>query len=396
MMDRTVYLDNNATSRVAPEVVDVMTPFFGELYGNPSSMHAFGGQVAKYVSRAREEVAAFFNCQPDEVVFTSCATESDNTAIRGTAEFFGKDLKIVTTAVEHPAVLQPCRRLKALGHEVVELPVDGVGQIDLARLENELENAKGPVLVSAMWANNETGTVSPVAEIAKICKAHGAIFHTDAVQAAGKTKIDLAEVKADMLSISGHKFHAPKGVGAMFVRRGTKLKPFMLGGHQENVRRAGTENVPGIIALAKACELARLGMDAENERLGRMRDRLEEAILAKCPDTRVNGDRAHRLPNTLNVSFEYIEGEAIAYMLSDAGICISTGSACASGSLDPSHVIRAMGVPFVALHGSVRFSLSRYTTDEEIDYVIDTLPPIIKRLRDLSPFGPDTNPTTFK
>ena len=395
-MDRTVYLDNNATSRVAPEVVDVMTPFFGELYGNPSSMHAFGGQVAKYVSRAREEVAAFFNCQPDEVVFTSCATESDNTAIRGTAEFFGKDLKIVTTAVEHPAVLQPCRRLKALGHEVVELPVDGVGQIDLARLEDEPAKAKGPVLVSAMWANNETGTVSPVAEIAKICKAHGAIFHTDAVQAAGKAKIDLAEVKADMLSISGHKFHAPKGVGAMFVRRGTKLKPFMLGGHQENVRRAGTENVPGIIALAKACELARLGMDAENERLGRMRDRLEEAILAKCPDTRVNGDRAHRLPNTLNVSFEYIEGEAIAYMLSDAGICISTGSACASGSLDPSHVIRAMGVPFVALHGSVRFSLSRYTTDEEIDYVIDTLPPIIKRLRDLSPFGPDTNPTTFK
>ena len=210
-MDKTVYLDNNATSRVAPEVVDVMTPFFGELYGNPSSMHAFGGQVAKYVSRAREEVAAFFNCQPDEVVFTSCATESDNTAIRGTAEFFGKDLKIVTTAVEHPAVLQPCRRLKALGHEVVELPVDGVGQIDLARLENELKNAKGPVLVSAMWANNETGTVSPVAEIAKICKARGAIFHTDAVQAAGKTKIDLSEVKADMLSISGHKFHAPKG-----------------------------------------------------------------------------------------------------------------------------------------------------------------------------------------
>jgi len=394
-MDRIVYFDNNATSRVAPEVSDVMRPFFGELYGNPSSMHAFGGQVARYVARAREEVAAFLNCSPEEIIFTSCATESDNAAIRGTADWFGTATKVITTAVEHPAVLQPCRRLKALGHTVVELPVNGVGQIDLDQLRAELKGTTR-ALVSIMWANNETGTIFPIEQIAEICQEYGAIFHTDAVQAAGKAKIDLAEVPADMLSISGHKFHAPKGVGAMFIRRGTKLKPFMLGGHQENVRRAGTENVPGIIALAKACELARLGLDAENERLGRMRDRLEAAILAKCPDTRVNGDRAHRLPNTLNVSFEYIEGEAIAYMLSDAGICISTGSACASGSLDPSHVIRAMGVPFVALHGSVRFSLSRYTTDEEIDYVIDTLPPIIKRLRDLSPFGPDTNPTTFQ
>jgi len=395
-MEKIVYLDNNATTRTAPEVRDAMLPFLGELYGNPSSMHAFGGQIGKHISKAREEVAAFFNCNPDEIVFTSCATESDNTAIRGTAEFFGKDLKIVTTAVEHPAVLQPCRRLKALGYETVELGVDSKGQIDLARLEDELKRHGGRCLVSAMWANNETGTVFPIDEIAAVCKANGAIFHTDAVQAAGKAEIDLSKTPVDMLSISGHKFHAPKGVGALFVRRGTKIKPFMLGGHQESARRAGTENVAGIVALGKACELARAGMAAENARLRALRDRLEKAILEKCPNTRVNGDRDHRLSNTLNISFEYIEGEAIAYMLSDAGICISTGSACASGSLDPSHVIRAMGVPFVALHGSVRFSLSRYTTDEDIDYVIEKLPPVIKRLRDLSPFGPDSDPTTFK
>ena len=242
-MEKIVYLDNNATTRTAPEVRDAMLPFLGELYGNPSSMHAFGGQIAKHISKAREEVAAFFNCNPDEIVFTSCATESDNTAIRGTAEFFGKDLKIVTTAVEHPAVLQPCRRLKALGYETVELGVDSKGQIDLARLEDELKRHGGRCLVSAMWANNETGTVSPIDEIAAVCKANGAIFHTDAVQAAGKVEIDLSKTPVDMLSISGHKFHAPKGVGALFVRRGTKIKPFMLGGHQESARRAGTRSL---------------------------------------------------------------------------------------------------------------------------------------------------------
>ena len=395
-MEKTVYFDNNATTRVAPEVRDVMLPFFDGLYGNPSSMHEFGGRVAKYVDRAREEVARFVNCSPEEIIFTSCATESDNTAIRGTADWFGKDLKVITTAVEHPAVLQPVRRLKAQGHETVELPVNGVGQIDLDQLRAELASAKGPKLVSAMWANNETGTLFPIAKIAEICREYGAVLHTDAVQAAGKAKIDVQAVPVDMLSISGHKFHAPKGIGFMYVRKGTKIKPFMLGGHQESGRRAGTENVPYIVGLAKACELARLGMADEERKLTALRDRLEAGILAKCPDVRVNGDKENRLPNTLNVSFEYIEGEAIAYHLSDLGICISTGSACASGSLDPSHVIRAMGVPFTAVHGSVRFSLSRYSTDEEVDYVLEKLPPVIANLRELSPFGPGKDVSTFK
>ena len=395
-MEKTVYFDNNATTRVAPEVRDVMLPFFDGLYGNPSSMHAFGGRVAKYVDRAREEVARFVNCSPEEIIFTSCATESDNAAIRGTADWFGKDLKVITTAVEHPAVLQPVRRLKAQGHETVELPVNGVGQIDLDQLRAELASAKGPKLVSAMWANNETGTLFPIAKIAEICRAYGAVLHTDAVQAAGKAKIDVQAVPVDMLSISGHKFHAPKGIGFMYVRKGTKIKPFMLGGHQESGRRAGTENVPYIVGLAKACELARLGMADEERKLTALRDRLEAGILAKCPNVRVNGDKENRLPNTLNVSFEYIEGEAIAYHLSDLGICISTGSACASGSLDPSHVIRAMGVPFTAVHGSVRFSLSRYSTDEEVDYVLEKLPPVIANLRELSPFGPGKDVSTFK
>lgn len=392
---KTVYFDNNATTRTADEVREAMLPFFGELYGNPSSMHAFGGNVSKYLSDAREQVAQFLNCSPEEVLFTSCATESDNTAIRGTADWFGKGMKVITTAVEHPAVLQPARRLKAMGYEEVELPVDGVGQIDLDRLRAELHGTRN-ALVSAMWANNETGTVFPIREIAEIAKEFGATMHTDAVQVAGKVPIDVQKVPVDMLSISGHKFHAPKGVGILYVRKGTKFKPFMLGGHQEGGRRAGTENVPYIVGIAKACELASANAEREASEVGMMRDRLEAGILASCPNVRVNGDTNHRLPNTLNVSFEYIEGEAIAYRLSDVGICISTGSACASGSLDPSHVIRAMGVPFIAVHGSVRFSLSRYNTMDEVDYVLEKLPPIIKRLRDMSPFGPDSDPTTFQ
>ena len=394
-MNKTVYFDNNATTQVAPEVVDAMMPFFGELYGNPSSMHFFGGQVAKYVTQAREQVAAFLNCSPEEVYFTSCATESDNTAIRGTADWHGTSMKMVTTAVEHPAVLQPARRLKALGHEVVELPVNSVGQIDLDQLRAALKGTRN-ALVSVMWANNETGVVFPIREVAEIAKEYGATMHTDAVQVAGKVKIDVQKTPVDLLAISGHKFHAPKGVGALYIRRGTKIKPFMLGGHQESGRRAGTENVPYIVGLAKACELATAHMADEARDIAPLRDKLEAGILATCPDVRVNGDREHRLPNTLNVSFSYIEGEAIAYHLSDEGICISTGSACASGSLDPSHVIRAMGVPFTAVHGSIRFSLSRYNTMDEVDYVLEKLPPIIKNLRALSPFGPDKDPTTFK
>ena len=390
-----VYFDNNATTRTADEVRESMLPFFGELYGNPSSMHAFGGGVSKHLSDARERVAEFLNCSPEEIIFTSCATEADNTAIRGAAEWFGKDMKVITTAVEHPAVLQPARRLKAQGFTEVELPVNEVGQIDLDRLRAELNGTKN-ALVSVMWANNETGTIFPIKEVAEIAKEYGAVMHTDAVQIAGKERIDVQKVPVDTLAISGHKFHAPKGVGVLYVRKGTKIKPFMIGGHQENGRRAGTENVPYIVGLAKACEIATANLETEAKTVGAMRDRLEAGILATCPNVRVNGDRAHRLPNTLNVSFEYIEGEAIAYRLSDLGICISTGSACASGSLDPSHVIRAMGVPFIAVHGSVRFSLSRYNTMDEVDYVLDKLPPVIKTLRELSPFGPESNPTTFE
>lgn len=394
-MDKIVYLDNNATTMCAPEVVEAMQPFFCEFYGNPSSMHAFGGTVSLYVARARERVAAFINCSPEEIIFTSCASESDNTAIRGAAETNGPATKIITTAVEHPAVLQPCRRLKAEGHDVVELPVDGKGNLDLERLREELKGTKNAV-VSIMWANNETGVVFPIDEIAAICREYGAVFHTDAVQAAGKIAIDVQKTPVDMLSMSGHKFHAPKGIGFLYVRKGTKLRPFILGGHQEFGRRAGTENVPYIVGLGKACDLAAAGIAKDDARIAAMRDRLEAGILAKCPDVIVNGDRSRRLSNTLNVSFCYIEGEAIAYTLSDLGICVSTGSACASGSLDPSHVIRAMGVPFIAVHGSVRFSFSRYNTDEDVDIVLEKLPPAIARLRELSPFGPDKDPTTFK
>ena len=392
-MSKTVYLDNNATTQVAPEVREAMMPFLGERYGNPSSMHAFGGRIGDDLARARERVAAFLNCEPDEIIFTSCATESDNTALRGSADWYGRDMKVITTAVEHPAVLQPARQLKARGHNVVELPVDHVGQIDLDQLRAELKGTRR-ALVSVMWANNETGTVFPIQAVAEIAKEYGAIMHTDAVQAAGKVPFDMKKTPVDLLAISGHKFHAPKGVGALFVRRGTRLKPFMLGGHQENGRRAGTENVPYIAALAAACDLAQAHRETEAAQIAALRDRLEAGILATCPNVRVNGDIAHRLPNTLNVSFEYIEGEAIAYHLSDAGICISTGSACASGSLDPSHVIRAMGVPFNAVHGSIRYSFSRYNTDADVDYVLEKLPPIIKNLRDLSPFGPDKTPIT--
>lgn len=390
----TVYFDNNATTRTADEVREAMLPFFGEFYGNPSSMHAFGGGVATHLTAAREQVAAFLNCSPEEIIFTSCATESDNAAIRGAADWFGKGMKVITTAVEHPAVLQPARRLKAQGFTEVELPVNSVGQIDLDQLRAELKGTKN-ALVSVMWANNETGTIFPVKEVAEIAKEFGAMMHTDAVQIAGKDRIDMQKVPVDTLAISGHKFHAPKGIGALYVRKGTKLKPFMIGGHQESGRRAGTENVPYIVGLAKACELAMANLETEARIVGAMRDRLEAGILATCPNVRVNGDTAHRLPNTLNVSFEYIEGEAIAYRLSDIGICVSTGSACASGSLDPSHVIRAMGVPFTAVHGSVRFSFSRYNTMAEVDYALGKLPPVIRTLREMSPFGPDSVPPTF-
>ena len=381
---KNVYLDNNATTQVAPEVTEVMLPFFNELWGNPSSMHYFGGQVSKHVNAAREKVAALIGADPSEIIFTSCGTESDNMAIRGAIEALEQRAHLVTSRVEHPAVLGPSRHLKAQGYNVVELGVDSSGQLDPAQLRKAV--ADGSAVVSIMWANNETGVVFPMEEIARIVKEAGGVMHTDAVQSVGKLPIDLSKIPIDMLSLSGHKLHAPKGIGALYVRKGTKIKPLLLGGHQENGRRGGTENVPCIVGLGRACELAMANERDEMTRVAALRDKLENGLLASCSDTTVNGDRKHRLPNTTNISFRFIEGEAILYHLSDIGVAASSGSACTSGSLEPSHVIRAMGVPFTAAHGSIRFSLSRYNTEEEIDYVIERMPAIVARLRELSPF----------
>lgn len=381
---KNIYLDNNATTRVAPEVTETMLPFFNDLWGNPSSMHYFGGQVKQYVDKARGQVASLLGADASEIVFTSCGTESDNMAIFGVLSASDKKMKVITSRVEHPAVLGTCRFWKEKGYDVVELGVDASGQIDLDELRKHL--AAGPALVSLMWANNETGVVFPIPKIAALVKEYGSILHTDAVQAVGKIPIDLSSVPIDLLSMSGHKVHAPKGIGALYVRKGTQLKTYMIGGHQENGMRGGTENVPYIAGLGKACELAAVFMDKELHQVAMLRDKLEAGLLASCPDTRVNGDTKNRLPNTTNISFQFIEGESILYHISDLGIAASSGSACTSGSLEPSHVIRAMGVPFTAAHGSTRFSLSRYNTEEEIDYVIKEMPAIVDRLRALSPF----------
>jgi len=388
---KTIYLDNNATTCIAPEVREAMMPFFNEKYGNPSSMHLFGGQIAKDIRNAREKVAAFINADPSEVIFTSCGTESDNMAINGCAEIMGRQARLITSRVEHPAVLGPCRHLRDQGHPLFEIPVNQLGQLDMEAYSTALKG-DGKKLVSIMWANNETGVIFPMEKIAAMAKEAGAIIHTDAVQVAGKIAIDVQKVPVDMLSISGHKIHAPKGIGFLYVRRGTRLQTFMIGGHQENGRRGGTENVAFIAGLGVAVECASANREAEEKQLTYLRDKLENGLVATCPDTRVNGDPENRLPNTTNISFEFIEGEAILYHISDLGICASTGSACAAGSLEPSHVIRAMGVPFTAVHGSIRFSLSRYTTEEEIDYVLEKFPPVIKKLRALSPFSNESMP----
>ena len=381
---RNVYLDNNATTMVAPEVREAMAPFFDELWGNPSSIHTFGGQVKKDMDRAREQVAALIGADPSEIVFTSCGSESDNMAVRGAVEAAGGYPHVVTTRVEHPAVLTVCRYLGDRGCELTELGVDSEGRLDLDELRGAIHSESA--VVSIMWANNETGVIFPMDEIAQIVKQAGAVLHTDAVQVVGKLPVNVKKTPVDMLSLSGHKLHTPKGVGALYVRRGTKVNPLILGGHQEGGKRAGTENVPYIVGLGRACELAAEHMEEEMVRVKAMRDRLEDGILASCPDVRVNGDREHRLPNTVNVGFEFIEGEAILLMLDEVGIAASSGSACTSGSLEPSHVMRAMGIPFTAAHGSIRFSLSRYNTDEDISFTLEHIPRIVKRLRDLSPF----------
>jgi cysteine desulfurase len=384
---KTVYVDNNATTKVAPEVLEGMLPYFSELYGNPSSMHFFGGQVEKQVNEAREKVADFLGAEPSEIVFTSCGTESDNAAILGTLDSYPEKRHLITTRVEHPAIGNVCSYLSRKGYRITELSVDREGRLDLDELKEVIKDET--VLVSIMYANNETGVIFPIEEIGEIVKAKGIPFHTDAVQAAGKIPLNMRKSTIDSLSISGHKLHAPKGIGVLYIRKGTKFSPFMIGGHQEKGRRGGTENVPYIIGIGKACELAKKHLGEENTWVQVLRDYLEKKILESIPNAMVNGDRVHRLPNTLNISFEYVEGESILLLLSDLGICASSGSACTSGSLEPSHVLRAMGVPFTAAHGSIRFSLSIYNTKEEMDYIVEQLPSIIQRLRDISPFWKD-------
>ena len=382
---RVTYLDNNASTRVADEVREIMLPYFSSLYGNPSSMHLFGGQVHRIIEKAREKTAFLINAEPDEIVFTSCGTESDNTAIMSGIETRRNRMHIITTRVEHPAVLNFCKSLSRRGFSITFLPVDKLGKIKPEDIEETITDETA--IVSIMYANNETGVIFPIKEIAEIVKSKGVLFHTDAVQATGKIPVDVKELPADMISISGHKMHAPKGIGALYIRKGTRFSPYIIGGHQERGKRAGTENVASIAGFGAACELAREEMRAGHTKVNSLRDRLEDGLIKSCPDVRVNGDTENRLPNTANISFEYVEGEAILLRLNEYNICASSGSACTSGSLEPSHVLRAMGVPYTAIHGSVRFSLSRYTTDEDIDIVLERLPPIIHELRSMSPYG---------
>ncbi len=385
MSEKVVYLDNNAITRVAPEVLDVMLPFFSERYGNPSSMHSFGGAVGREMREARQALADLLGCESDELIFTSCGTESDNTAIRSALAAQPEKRHIVTTRVEHPAVLSLCKFLeRSQGYRVTYLGVDAEGRLDLKEFEDSLTS--DTAIVSIMWANNETGVIFPIPEIARIAHKHGVMMHTDAVQAVGKVDINLRELDVDMLSLSGHKLHAPKGVGALYVRRKLPYRPYLIGGHQEHGRRAGTEATTSIIALGEAARQARAHMADENTRVRALRVKLENGLLAAVPDSRLNGHKIERLPNTANISFKYVEGEAILLLLDQLGIAASSGSACTSGSLAPSPVLRAMGVPFTYAHGSIRFSLSRYTTEAEIDYVVENLPPIIENLRKISPY----------
>ena len=380
----TIYLDNNATTAVAPQVLEAMLPFFCSRYGNPSSMHRFGGSVRKHIDAAREQVAAALGARPAEIVFTGGGSESDNMAIQGFNALHGGRTRIITSTVEHPAVRNLCQHLRTLGVEVHEVPVDGAGLLDEAVL------AGLPIdehtLLSFMWANNETGVLFPIDRLARLAAERGATLHCDAVQAVGKVPIDVSAVPVHLLALSGHKLHAPKGVGALYVREGLKLPPLMHGGHQERGVRPGTENVPAIVGLGAACELASAGLAQETTAVAALRDRLERELLAHCTGAHRNGDAAQRVPNTANISFEFIEGEAILLMLDEEGICASSGSACTTGSLEPSHVMRAMGVPYTLAHSSTRFSLSRYTTAAEIDTVIRVMPGIIEKLRAISPY----------
>lgn len=381
---KPVYLDNNATTKVAPEVLEEMLPYFSEYYGNPSSMHTFGGNVGMKLKEARSKVAGLLGAQSEEIIFTACGTESDNTAIWAALRANPEKKHIITSKVEHPAITNLAEYLMRHDYRITFVPVDKLGRLDVDYLVDHLTD--DTAVVSLMWANNETGVIFPVEEIARRVKARGAVFHTDAVQAVGKIPINMRDNAIDMLSLSGHKLHAAKGVGVLYVRRGTKFAPFLMGGHQEHGRRGGTENVASIVGLGKAAELAGQLMDEENGRVRRLRDKLENELVRRIPNAMVNGDPDSRLPNTTSIAFEFVEGEAILLLLDEFNICASSGSACTSGSLEPSHVLRAMEVPFTAAHGSIRFSLSVYNAEEEIDLVIDKMPGIIDRLRRMSPF----------
>lgn len=390
---KPIYLDNNATTRVDPAVVEAMLPFFTEQFGNASSMHAFGSSVGKALKEARGQVQALLGAEHDsEIIFTSCGTESDSTAILSALKAQPERNTVITTVVEHPAILSLCEWLEKEGYIVHKLRVDKKGRLDLDEYKSLLHDRVA--IVSAMWANNETGTLFPVEEMAELAAAKGIMFHTDAVQAVGKIPLDLKKTKIDMLSLSGHKLHAPKGIGVLYLRRGCRFRPLLRGGHQERGRRAGTENSASIVGLGKACELALDHLATENTVVRRLRDRLEEGILSQVSHCFPTGDTGNRLPNTSNIAFEYIEGEAILLLLNKLGIAASSGSACTSGSLEPSHVMRAMGIPYTAAHGTTRFSLSRYNTEEEIDRVIAAVPPIIAQLRKLSPYWSDAGPVT--
>ncbi len=388
---KPIYLDNNATTACDPAVVEAMLPFFTEQFGNPSSMHSFGNQVGFALKEARACVQALLGAAHDsEIIFTSCGTESDSTAILSALKAQPERNQIITTVVEHPAVLTLCETLEKDGYVVTRLGVDRRGRLDMA----EYRAALGPrtAVVSAMWANNETGTIFPVEAMAEMAHAVGAQFHTDAVQAVGKLPIDLKTTEIDMLSLSGHKLHAPKGVGVLYLRRGARFRPLLRGGHQERGRRAGTENTASIVGLGVAAEQAVQYLAHENTEVRRLRDRLEAGLLARVPRAFATGDTTNRLPNTSNIAFEFVEGEAILLLLNKAGIAASSGSACTSGSLEPSHVMRAMGIPYTAAHGTTRFSLSRHNTEAEMDRVIAAVPAIIAQLRRISPYWGETGP----
>ncbi len=380
---KTYYFDNNATTRVAPEVVDAMLPFLRDFWGNPSSAYGFGSQVAKRIEEAREKVAALIGAEPKEIVFTSCGTESNNAALQSALATQPGKRHILTTAVEHSAIIKHVELLHKQGYDVTFLPVDADGALDLHLLDKSIR--PDTAIVSVMWANNETGVVFPIEEIAAICRSRNVLFHTDATQVPGKLKMDVGEVGADFLTLSAHKLHAPKGIGMLYVKKRTKFQPYLIGGHQEKGKRGGTENVASIIGFGRAAELAMDRLEDENTRVRALRDRLENTILRAVPNTRRNGAKEPRLPNTSNIAFDFVEAEGVLLMLDQFGICVSSGSACTTGSLNPSHVLTAMGIKPARAKGCVRFSLGIYNTDEEVDYLLTHLPPVIERLREAAP-----------